>query len=427
MKRQGRIWLILGGLLLLAGGWWWATRPKSLQLVGTFGACGDDCFPPSETSGGGFLLRDINGDFCLHDWHTGQVRWRVTPAPDVWHIDRWYVWTSGGPGLFDGHSTYALSRNGRFFATATHTNGRMRVQIWADGTLSTDLLLPDAAFPQAKDCVYPLCIADSGRLYVDQECAVEYAGQPQFTVHAGLIESGKLVAIGDQTGTFDAKHDLLITTDGNNSAVYAVTAQHGTLVYTRLFRAKTLLMKALDRDTYLGQNRAIYTRAGGVHCYAAKHDIGFLQTNGDWAVSTPEKNQRSIVNMRTGAAWACAVLPAPLGSRGAALRQRSSLRELSVTADGRFAAVAQEMKPAIPVELLDWKRVHPRLLWWLPERRQLSLRVYERPGRWRAHLLEPLTTPGPMCTTIALSPDGHSVLLGPEEGAKGMQFRLFRW
>jgi len=433
--------LILVVIPLLIGAWWWAS-PRRMWYVGTFPSTYLNNNPDVLTSDAGFLLHDAEG-FCLRDWRTGRIRWRISPATDDLR--------STSPNR--GCPTYAFSRNGRYFATVIHWKERFRVQTWCDGVLTGDLLLPSDMCLHADTTSCPLSIANTGRLYI-------MAGQigHYFTLHppplnAAVVENGRLIARGTSRLLGDAcfaDFDMVCLKDdaARTTAMYAVDIRDGRMIFRKKFETdKTFELYPMTADAFMGYNGTVYTTPVAGHAPAAQDDGRWsLNRFGDvYCVSNPVRNRE----------WTFTLVDRAENARAAETDEnRCSYNTGAVSTNGQYALGVQEvMQPpqavwAALAKTAPWTRaiiapVGEGTYYQIYQRpanlhpiTKADSRLTHNPGRLCARLFIPsvhtpkwpMTIATPNCPPVYLSPDGHAMLCGPIwSGMYKGTFTLYRW
>ncbi|MHB9132657.1 MAG: hypothetical protein ACYDBB_16430 [Armatimonadota bacterium] len=449
-RRTRRIWMIAVLIILVLLAWGWLRLPRRLQLVGRYTALNEDVSSSRcvlATSDAGFLLRDEDGAFCLRDWRKGKVRWRQMPASADWGTSL-PDWSSASRRSFNEQSTYALSRNGRFFATAVHQQKRLYVQIWCDGTLTGNTLLPADFCTGASETDYPLIISDRGRLFI-----MAYASQrgrsfssPNAHHDILVLENGRILARGSfpfDLSNLDADQAIALSFVNNSVNGYTVAIRQGQLSFTHRFHTAHYV-QLLDDGTLIDGTGRVYS-ATGKGTTANEWDLygSTNSTHRAWVMQLKIKAfaERRVFHPATGDAW---TFTNPDTAKAIAyLRQtpppiigRSYFQRSDVSSDGRYALDVTEVPQPFPPHLIPYYQRFPWLQRLSPQGPGISYRIYECPGKLCAGLImraaPEYATQGYYGTPDSsfhayLSPDGHSVLIGPGFDQKKLFFALYRW
>ncbi|MHB9134290.1 MAG: hypothetical protein ACYDBB_24735 [Armatimonadota bacterium] len=409
-----RRWLRVACVLALAavagyGIYWWCS-PASVRLVarvpgGNPVACVAGCLVHT----GGIAA-------TLVDWRTGKPIWRVPePSPKR-------MMTRVG----DTTRT-SISPDGHTYAAAEVRSGRLRLFIWRDGTLTTDLLLPSLKDnTNVGDPLAGVQALDSGRVFCWQS---GYDG-----LHIYQAAQGRLIARGflpchtnrervPDPGWYRTASTVNMAPDGRLLSFYECLPIISNQPEPRRIYCWTLTVSGTTihgarLPKVPGSVEAVLLDGGGG--YYLDHSRMSISPV---AVTAGVPMLRGSYNCANGAAIILAdnadlhvVVPAARSQwTFPHPRSLTSLGGMAVTPDGRFA-VGYAARPTDPYH-------YPPPIPWLLDRTNLSIPgkawiiVIERPGVIRAML--PVRTlkqwegtPKLDCDSrwCLISPDGHGLV-----------------
>jgi len=190
-----RRWLLFVLIALLAvAGWWWWQRPRQMRLVAQFP--GESLSHTPFPNVHGFLTEvfpDGKDILTFRDWH-GKALWQVNlpevhfpGKDDEQRTERAIYWSPGAQ---------AVSANGHYFAIASPQKLLLQLQVWHDGMLDSDYMLPvdDTLYSYTQDsynhfCPVQLHVDNHGRML----CIVPH--MTRYNLYA--ISGGKMLAKGE--------------------------------------------------------------------------------------------------------------------------------------------------------------------------------------------------------------------------------------
>ena len=415
LTRRGkplRGWLTALAALLLLGmlvTGWWRCRIPTFQLSGRYPAY--DATLLASTNG--FWVREAPQQFVFRDWQ-GHERWRIDVA--VSRIPE----HDGDPRVLktvrahpQSDIYFSASPNGRVFAASTADGPRTRIQIWQDGTLTADLILPVSGDSASERFITAL---DSGRVFTWENAA----NWRLFAIEKGRIIAGGHVAANSMVTPDGA---ALVTLDGSGF-LYATLAVHDRVlqITPRYHTPEFLLLNwhaERTREDAFFTNGLVMTPNGAVYGSTGRliapnrwrrHAIapGF-----QYMVQYVGEESRVYAPL-TGEAWTFIVDDFNKGG--------------SASADGRFALTRCQTR--IPPTWLRTLQKLPAPGTTLQRTSLDYLALYERPGRLRAVLRLDLVNRLPELLRFdnyewCPSPDGHTLAMTLSEGAS--ECLVFRW
>lgn len=402
-----------------------------------------DPYPLIEVRKQGFLLHDNQHDFSFYNWTTGRLLWRAEPAVPDWGANSPQWMMPGGNGYYGGQSSYAVSLNGQYFASAIHWKDTIRIQLWQSGQLIADSFLPHE-YPWRKplqlDQSYPIILSNSGVLYVT--ILPMASGDRQYVV---VIRKGKVIAYGkcpSPRGLLFPDVDMASFEPYNrlhdSIALYSMIIQHNQLLFEKRFQLAAGPLDQLYRfaDKYfdLLGTLNVYSTNGQVVSRGDNQWLCHYYTGNKWVVEQAygQSNLYRIHNPATDEHWEF-VLPSTLTKQrpiAYATTGDDSFTAIDISEDGRYILLVENVQLQLPTG--KGHSVPDKISQYLPKRSGYYFRVFERPGTERARQF--ISNNGftlsldKFYLRAHLSPDGHSILVGPGMDEKGQQcYRLYRW
>ncbi|MHB9134498.1 MAG: hypothetical protein ACYDBB_25785 [Armatimonadota bacterium] len=401
-RRWVRIVCLLTISALLGYGIYRRYSPPSLRLVARVpGSNPVACVA-------GCLVHTDEITATLVDWHTGKP---------LWHVSTPLKKTETG-----NTSQTSISSDGRTYAAAVVRTGRMRLFIWRDGALTTDLLLPPLKDTIRFDSVaYGVHALENGHVLCWQP---GYDG-----LHIYQASQGRLIARGLlPCPTFREKFSgyaqyptaswAIMAPDGETIALFECLPMPSvSSIYCWTLAVTGTTIRGTPH-TCFAPGDSIRLLAGGFYADCTRMSVnpisskvgavykGWPHCDNGTAVVLGDDTGLQVVIPATQSQW---TFPQPTGVM--------AYYGSSVTPNGRFAVgyVAQTFDPARYPQPLRWalELTHIRMP------RKTWLIVAERPGVIRAILpMKPLEFPpvtgtrqrAVMIDRYLISPDGHALI-----------------
>ncbi len=382
----------------LYGAWWWFA-PRPLRAVGHYTTVTDRIL----SSTAGFLTQSEERVFVLRDWR-GTERWRVTvPMPPFYGTD------------FAYHPT--ISPDGHRLAIAVTGGPKVYLYRWRDGAaLGKPIPLP------APKPVYTRVLND-GRLLVSQE-ADAYGQYPLY-----LLIGDHVVARGASA------HHGPIAPDG--SSLLDIARQTYTQLQVRdsrviMGRQSGIMAPVINNDSWnnvlcaagrcLSGDGALYGPKGQIN---GSNNWRHLEITFDGRFTAQyQENPKRIraYSPVTGAHWFLS------------LTRWEEMGWTLASQDGRHVLVAY-----LPESPISAQKLFEGGYAFIPESMREALayglariEIYERPGRCRVttnfhYIMRHSRLGTDSAPEMALSPDGHALVInGTREDGSGI-CTLFRW
>ena len=394
MTRRSLILLVL--LLLMAAvpfGYWWSTR---LRNIADFPAWS----MTASIAHDGFVLRDRADALSYYDWH-GRLRWRVAvPQRD---FTGWRQPEKTDTAFLDATEgcIFSISPQGRVLAAATAKGATIHLQIWESAALIGEHRLPRPPRLAGHDAQQSvnLLACDDGRVFV-------WAGQnPAYPI--SLFNGNQSLASYAPTAMRQlnarAWQYFFFSRDGH--ALIAYDSDFATSIYRMQWSRQYLRLHLIGTTPTPGDlyGDTMIVTADGARYQGSER----LNPGNGWLLATPPREGWHTVQLRPRSSGEYAgqlSVYHPLDNARWLLPPEHAIGG-ATTPDGQFAVVMHDAT-----------------------REGATLTVYQRPGRYRARGFlagNRLDTTRFYAEQIAISPDGHSVLISPN--ADGEQFYLYRW
>ena len=385
----GKISLLVISLLLLLLAIRYLTRPPTFYRVKTFVGSDIALFPARQ----GFLLREKENVFVLHDWKRGDECWRVfIDVPSFTPI------------------TYSLAPDGNYFAALTVILTQIHLLLWQNGKLISDTALAPMYRAHLK-------VMDDGRAFV-------WSSTP--LTDALLLQKGKVIA----RGRLLDEHYSAISPDGSSMLAFThntgfeyglITVKNRELALTkqnavqdpctlRQFEGYILDINLFNNGVLLANTGTVFDSAGQRgNTTGWQHES--IAPGGVFAYEHRNTHAR-VFSPVTGDSWTFTV------------PEQQNVGD--ATMNGRYALVYYHRSP--PKQLRMLFNALPVLA---PLYKQEMLALYERPGRLRAELSLDIKTwwakrSEPWEWWWYPSPDGHAIAFNIADRSTS-KCLLFRW
>ena len=396
-------------LLLLLAGCWWHWHIPTYRLCGRYPAV--DYTLLGCTSG--FWMHESPRTFVLRDWN-GKERWRANLAQTKISGQRATprVLTNFGYRT-QSPLSYAASSDGRVFAAAMPAGTQTRVQIWRDGALTGDLLLPAPVNPVPQRWVHAL---DNGRVFV-------WDNAPEWPVT--VIDNGRIVARGHfpAWGLISSDGRTVVSPFGNGFTYADLTVRDGVVRVTPRYHGAdplaVLRMPDLTLDNSSFINGYVLSSDGAVYNHA-----GRVSPATTWQHETVAPGRRYTLQ-HIGAA---SRVYSPLTGDTWSFFVHGENKGGDAIADGRYALAYCTTR--IPPDLLKLLQAVPGMEETFTRMSLDYLALYERPGRLRAVLRLDRINLRPSLLRIDdywwyPSPDGRTIAMTITGNAS--ECLVFRW
>jgi len=446
-RRWRRRLFILLPILLLGGLAWWWFVPATLQRVGRYAlssASPELLVPLMQAGEAGFLVQEADATFCLSDWRTGAVRWRVT-LPSAAHAGsaKTFITPIGSNiSIITFTRYFALSQNGEYFASVTPEQGRLWVRCWRDGKPAFERRLPDQLRGDLHLVACQVMVTDRGCVYVQVDN--QQRQRAVFRLDGSTVTS--TAWSGLTFGIIDADEETVISYPQD---ICRMVESHGRLAFQQVFHAPSPLGYLLTARVIVLRDGRIYIRRGSQYRQAGKL-AGELQgiSHTGWIVSQDTHGRCRVQHPETGQRWAftnrlwelprsAVVVPGPTPTRAIEVFEN----RFAISDDGRRVLVMAGIVRHPPAWANGLIHRAPALARLFPTGPYLSLQIFERPGRLRARLLIPRSQPESLYLSRALrsavalplysvlfAPDGRVVLFGPTHAPQGkLWYEVYRW
>lgn len=398
-------------LLLLLGVWWWFS-PRPYRRVAAHPVF-DTILVPCDT---GYVTREGNTTYILHDWH-GHLRWRVETA--VPNTRRWQT------EIRSPEDILVVSPDGHYAAAAVADWPSTRVQTWRDGVCTGEKVLPTHLTTRdVGTTILPigLRVLNDGRVF----CWVRPRPATMWMLAHGRIQAtGRCAAIPPAKHRLDLDSAIsqlspdaltFVTTNGPDFTYATVTVTEHHLAITPRYTLHNKYL-SLGREPRFEDDAVLFTR-GAVISNEEVYQSGGLVRSTTWITDTishagnytlqHRKHRSRVFNPATGEGW---TLTVPDFNNGG-----------DATDSGRYALACYEpplpravMSVARALQWLGLPGLSLRLERLTEDRMRLAL--YERPGRVRARMRLPAGA-----DVWYPSPDGRAVVVNT-----GGECLLYRW